>query len=129
MPSAGTAPSWTTAKRSVSSVTSEQPHGFAGISGLAGHEASPRLAGLRLDGGGARLLERDRPALYRLQLLALPALSGLQGERLVGRLCHLQGAAGRLPPTHQIRTPPPAHFPLATPMPLHPPPGSPRPPC
>src|SRR3546814_10637126 len=102
MQAAGTEPSWTTAKRSVSSVTSEQPLGVAGISGLAGHEASPRRAGLRLDGGGARLLERDRPALYRLQLLALQELSGLQGEQLVGRLCDLQGADGGLAPIDKI---------------------------
>src|SRR3546814_16654856 len=120
MPSAGTAPSWTTAKRSVSSVTSEQPHGFAGISGLAGHEASPRLAGLRLDGGGARLLERDRPALYRLQLLALQELSGLQGEQLVGRLCDLQGADGGLAPIAKIGQRRLLACALADPLRLHP---------
>src|SRR3546814_17108699 len=102
MPSAGTAPSWTTAKRSVSSVTSEQPHGFAGISGLAGHEASPRLSGLRLDGGGTRLIERDRPALYRLQLPALEALSGLDGDQPVGRLCVRQGPDLGLAPIYPI---------------------------
>src|SRR3546814_3244774 len=64
--------------------------------------SSDLLAGLGLDGGGARLLERDRPALYRLQLLALQELSGLQGEQLVGRLCDLQGADGGLAPIDKI---------------------------
>src|SRR3546814_1000870 len=72
------------------------------ISDWSSDVCSSDLAGLGLDRSGARLIERGRPSLHRLQLLALRHLLGLQREQLIGRLRGLQRAGGGLAASDKI---------------------------